>query len=143
LGLLEKKKDYQLRAKDYNKKQKRLAALRQKAFFKNNDEFYFAMEKKQTKGGVHIAERNKTFTNDEMKLLRTQDQGYVNYQRSINLSKIEKLKSSMHIVDNESDSVKHTIFVDDEEQVETFDPATHFNTLPELVDRKFNRPINL
>ena len=32
------------------------------------------------------------------------------------------------------------VFVDTEEEAESFDPAAHFNTAPELVDRHFNRP---
>ena len=43
LGLLEKKKDYLLRAKDFHRKEKRLKAMRAKAAMKNPDEFYFGM----------------------------------------------------------------------------------------------------
>lgn len=43
LGLLEKKKDYLLRAKDFHKKETRLKAMRAKAAMKNPDEFYFGM----------------------------------------------------------------------------------------------------
>lgn len=49
MGLLEKHKDYVLRARDYNKKQKRLRALQLKAAFKNPDEFYFKMQTTKTK----------------------------------------------------------------------------------------------
>jgi U3 small nucleolar RNA-associated protein 11 len=49
LGLLEKKKDYLQRAKDYHGKQKRLKALREKALFRNPDEFYYKMINTQTK----------------------------------------------------------------------------------------------
>jgi len=54
-GLLEKKKDYVLRAKDFHRKEKTIKSLRKKAEERNPDEFYFAMEKARTKGGVHIA----------------------------------------------------------------------------------------
>lgn len=49
LGLLEKHKDYVLRAKDYHSKQDRLKALREKAYFRNEDEFYFGMINSQVK----------------------------------------------------------------------------------------------
>lgn len=49
-GLLEKHKDYVQRANDYKRKTKALASLREKAAFRNPDEFYFAMTKGKTKG---------------------------------------------------------------------------------------------
>ena len=51
LGLLEKHKDYKLRAQDYHKKQDALNTLREKAAFKNPDEFYFKMASTKTVDG--------------------------------------------------------------------------------------------
>ena len=48
LGILEKHKDYVLRARDYHSKKDRITRLRQKAADRNKDEFYFAMNKQKT-----------------------------------------------------------------------------------------------
>ena len=48
LGILEKHKDYVLRARDYHSKQDRITRLRQKAADRNKDEFYFGMIKGKT-----------------------------------------------------------------------------------------------
>ena len=49
LGLLEKHKDYVLRARDFHKKQSFIKNLKEKARFKNDDEFYFGMIRAQVK----------------------------------------------------------------------------------------------
>ncbi|KAJ3326518.1 UTP11-like, U3 small nucleolar ribonucleoprotein [Blyttiomyces sp. JEL0837] len=74
--------------------------MREKAALKNPDEFYFGMIKNKTKEGVHIQQRNEKFDHEFLKLLKTQDQNYVNYQRSVNLKKLERLKNSFHFTDN-------------------------------------------
>ena len=48
-GLLEKHKDYVLRARDYHSKQERIRRLRQKAADRNKDEFYFGMNREKTR----------------------------------------------------------------------------------------------
>ena len=47
-GILEKHKDYVLRARDYHSKQDRIKRLRQKATDRNKDEFYFGMNRERT-----------------------------------------------------------------------------------------------
>ncbi|KAL1919680.1 uncharacterized protein VTP21DRAFT_1611 [Calcarisporiella thermophila] len=161
LGLLEKHKDYVLRARDYHSKQKRITALRQKAAMRNPDEFYFKMIGTKTKGGVHVVERNKNLSHDVVQLLKTQDHRYIRMQRDISKKKIEKLKTSLHFIEGEdiqihdgdedalaeqqgesssSQRPKHTIFVDSEAEVAKFDPVKHFETAPEFINRNFNRP---
>ncbi|KAG0216527.1 UTP11-like, U3 small nucleolar ribonucleoprotein [Mortierella sp. GBA30] len=165
-GLLEKKKDYVARARDYHSKQDRLKAMREKAAFRNPDEFYFKMINTRTKDGVHLAERNEKFSHDFLKLLNTQDLNYVTQQRDIGKKRIERMQQGLVLLDDDvhdefadeedpdlfggsgsSSSSKaaqkpknHIVFVDTEEEVKTFDPAKHFDTAPELVHRKFNRP---
>ena len=45
LGILEKKQDYKQRAKSYHKKEDFINSLKLKAGLKNEDEFYFKMNK--------------------------------------------------------------------------------------------------
>lgn len=81
LGLLEKHKDYVHRARDYKSKKDRIKKLREKAAFRNKDEFYWGMVKGQTKGGVAIADRgNESLSTDMVRLLKSQDVGYVKVQ---------------------------------------------------------------
>ncbi|CCF51217.1 hypothetical protein NDA11_003706 [Ustilago hordei] len=81
LGLLEKHKDYVLRAKDHHKKRDMLKRLAEKAAMRNKDEFYFGMINSSTRKGVHQHARpSEVLDNDVVALLKTQDVGYVRAQ---------------------------------------------------------------
>ncbi|XP_043116175.1 probable U3 small nucleolar RNA-associated protein 11 [Puntigrus tetrazona] len=142
LGLLEKKKDYKLRADDYHRKQKTLMALRKKAMDKNPDEFHFKMIHSQLKDGVHVIKpKDDAMTEEQKKVMRTQDIRYVEMKRVSEMKKIERMKSELHLLDvDEKNKNKHVFYVDSKREVEDFDLATHLNTVPELVGRAYNRP---
>ncbi|XP_030012843.1 putative U3 small nucleolar RNA-associated protein 11 [Sphaeramia orbicularis] len=143
LGLLEKKKDYKLRAEDYHKKQNTISALRKKALDKNPDEFYFKMINTQLQDGVHVAKKGteEVMTEEQKKMMRTQDIKYVEMKRVAEAKKIERLKGELHLLDADSKQKnKHTFFVDSKKEVHSFDLAEHLNTAPELVNRVYNRP---
>ncbi|CAG8505086.1 7800_t:CDS:2 [Dentiscutata heterogama] len=157
-GLLEKHKDYVLRSRDYHAKQSRLKNMREKAYFRNPDEFYFKMINSKTKEGVHIIERNSAFSGDMIKLLKSQDLNYVKTQCDLGNKKIEKIQNELHFIDsdliqndmevdeelskekNELKQPQHIIFFDSKKEAKKFNPTKYFDTLPELINRKFNRP---
>ncbi|XP_027068496.1 probable U3 small nucleolar RNA-associated protein 11 isoform X2 [Coffea arabica] len=115
-GLLEKHKDYVVRAKAYHKKEQALQKLKEKAAFRNPDEFYFKMVKARTVGGVHRpeSEANK-YTPEELLLMKTQDMGYIMQKIQSEKKKIEKLAAILHSLDNQS-SKGHVYYAEDREE---------------------------
>lgn len=112
-GLLEKKKDYKLRAQDYHRKQDALKIMKEKAAFRNEDEFYMNMNKTQTKNGVHILERKNTLTPKTIKIMKAQDLAYLQSQRNNDLKRIEKAKQNMHFL---MEDAPETAPADDDDQ---------------------------
>lgn len=101
LGLLEKKKDYILRAKNYHTKEKRLTVLREKARFRNPDEFYFSMQSSSTLDGIHKIKKARLlgpdgvpYSDDMIHLLKTQDWTYLKNQVLIEQNKIKDLEGT-------------------------------------------------
>lgn len=80
LGLLEKHKDYVERSKDYKKKQSFIKTLKKKASERNPDEFYFKMHDSKVTNGFHT-KLVKNLDNDTIKLLKTQDLGYIIHKK--------------------------------------------------------------
>ncbi|XP_076276460.1 putative U3 small nucleolar RNA-associated protein 11 [Lasioglossum baleicum] len=142
LGILEKKKDYVARAKDYQEKQQTLKLLRKRALNKNPDEFYFHMINSKIENGVHREKsKDDSSTPDQIQLMETQDIRYVTHKRTIEAKKIDKLQSQLHMIDavNEVPN-KHIFFLDDSEEIKNFDLAKRLDTHPALVNRRTNRP---
>ncbi|CCG20612.1 hypothetical protein CORT_0A02210 [Candida orthopsilosis Co 90-125] len=136
-GLLEKKKDYRLRAADYHKKQAALKALKEKAKSHNPDEYYHAMTKKKTDDrGILISDRdNEVLSVDQAKLLKTQDINYIRTMRLHESNKIKRLQNEKLF----EGSGKHTVFVDSAKSQESFRPEEYFNTDESLVENRQNR----
>lgn len=49
------------------------------------------------------------------------------------------MQASLHMIGAAAPN-SHIVFVDSVHDAKKFDPATHFDTVPELMDRTFNRP---
>lgn len=142
LGLLEKKKDYIARARDFQEKQATLKLLRKRALNKNPDEFYFHMINSQIVNGVHREkDKEDQHTPQQIKLLETQDVRYVAYKRNIEAKKIDKLQSQLHMIDTANETPnQHIFFLDDDTEVKNFNLAKKLDTHPALLSRRTNRP---
>lgn len=142
LGLLEKKKDYKVRAEHFNKKKATLKILKKKAIERNVDEFHTHMINSRLIDGEHFDDvKPEPEDSEEQKLLMdTQDYKYVTSRRTIEKRRIEKLKATDHMIDaaNRVEN-SHVFFVDTEEEAKDFNLAKQLDTLPELLPRRTNR----
>lgn len=116
LGLLEKKKDYRLRAADFARKKAHLESLRLKAELRNEDEFYFGMVKAQTKNGVHKVHREGP-ESTAVKLAERFDKAYLQAKLAHEKNLMGKLQSSLHLIGihDESSAPKLTLFIEESE----------------------------
>ena len=144
-GLLEKKKDYILRARDFHRKEKRIKALQARARSKNEDEFYHSMihSRRDAKTGKHIVEKRlDAYTGDELKLLKSQDIQYVRMHVQINKQRIARLQAELLVPTTRQPN--RIVFVDSsEEEIERSTPPAppappkpHLNTSEESKKRK-------
>jgi hypothetical protein len=58
---------------------------------------------------------------------------------SASLQKIERLKSTLHLIGVDAGNT-HTLFVEDADDLENFDAAAHFDTHEDVLQRAANRP---
>jgi len=147
LGILEKKKDYKKRAEDYHRKEDRIKAMKERAAMRNPDEFYFGMNTSKVKDGKHkslTAEEARKLPPEMIQLMKDQDLSYVRMQKQKDTKRAERLQATLHMLDcsdadKQGSKRKHTLFVDNNDEAESFDVAKHFDTLPEFAGRTFNR----
>lgn len=145
-GLLEKRKDYKLRAADHKQKKQKLKLLAEKARDRNPDEFSFKMlSSKVDRHGKKVADRgNPVLTPDVVKLLKTQDAGYIRTMLQMVRKEREELEQKLVLEEGEVRAVKnggrvvqgkHRVFVDDEEEQRNFDPDSWFGRGEEMPGR--------
>ncbi|PPS13469.1 hypothetical protein GOBAR_AA07095 [Gossypium barbadense] len=128
-GLLEKHKDY--------------VKLKEKAAFRNPDEFYFQMIKTRTVDGVHKPESQANkYTQEELMLMKTQDIGYILQKLQSERKKIEKLTAVLHSVDNHP-SNRHIYYAEDREEARELQSQASESRvtppsgdIPDLIKRK-------
>ena len=150
--MLEKHKDYTLRAKDFKEKKKRLKTLKEKAADRNPDEFHFGMTSSRMQDGRKIGSRgNAVLEMDKARLLKTQDAGYIRTLLQKTRLEREELEAAVQIVDEDGIQElrlldgrnegmgKHTVFVETVEEQKAFDPKEWFNTDAKGLAQRHNR----
>ncbi|RYO75963.1 hypothetical protein DL766_007738 [Monosporascus sp. MC13-8B] len=126
LGLLEKHKDYALRAKDHNKKKAQLKALKRKAADRNEDEFYFGMlsragpstvvsKGKRWTGTVDGDRGNRPMDVETVRLLKTQDMGYLRTQRTLALKEVKALEERVVLLGGSLDPAADAEWEDEDD----------------------------
>ncbi|KAF8398100.1 hypothetical protein HHK36_017026 [Tetracentron sinense] len=119
-GILEKHKDYVVRAQAFHKKEDSLRKLKEKAAFRNPDEFYFKMIKTRNVDGIHKPESlANNYTQEELMLMKTQDIGYVLQKVQSEKKKIEKLTAMLHSLDSQPLN-KHVYYAEDRFEIPDF-----------------------
>ncbi|GFZ06538.1 hypothetical protein Acr_18g0007080 [Actinidia rufa] len=91
--------------------------LKEKAAFRNPDEFYFKMIKTKSISGVHklkffTGAKLTNTTPEELMLMKTQDIGYVLQKLQTEKKKIEKLTAMLQYIDNPQPS-RHVYYAED------------------------------
>lgn len=138
-GLLEKKKDYKVRARHHQERERVLKLLTRRAQNRNPDEFYFHMTRAKVEDGRHTEIRkDDEHTEDQIKLMQTQDLNYINMRATMERKKVDRLQSELHFLDEVNQTKNSHIFFNDDGQCVS-NLAEKFDTHPDLINRKINR----
>lgn len=138
--------DYKLRAADHREKKKKLKILKEKAHDRNPDEFSFGMMNSRVDAqGRKMGDRgNKALSMDVVKLLKTQDAGYIRTMLQMVRKEREELEQRMVLADREVTVLrdgedgkkgKHVVYVGDVEEQKEFDEENWFGKGGEWPDK--------
>ncbi|EFA76319.1 U3 snoRNP protein [Heterostelium album PN500] len=130
-GFLERKKDYKLRADDFNKKRDQLKKLKLKAALKNPEEFRFNMINSKVIKGVHHTISKSELDQSDLADIKQQDQLYLQSKRISEEKKIARLQSTLQYIDAGVAPSDQVIFLDNENEVKNFNAVEYFETIPE------------
>ncbi|CAH8862053.1 unnamed protein product [Trichobilharzia szidati] len=118
LGLLPKKKDFQIRARDKESKNAKIKELRSKALNKNTDEFYFNMCNSRfdaEKGHIPL-NVEKSYSDNEIKASFSKNITHLQYELQKEMSKIRQLESKTNLLQSElkksRKTPKHIVFAE-------------------------------
>ncbi|SCU94729.1 LADA_0G10726g1_1 [Lachancea dasiensis] len=140
-GFLEKHKDYVKRAQNFHQKQATLKILREKAQQRNPDEFYHGMHSRSLDGKGMLQksrlakDEDSSLSTEQVKLLKSQDANYVRTLRQNERQLLERQTQNTMFKSKGA----HTVFVDDQDELRSFDPAEYFQTTQDMLGRRENR----
>ena len=109
------------------------------------------MSSKTHNGGQKLADRgNPVLSHDAVKLLKTQDAGYLRTMAQKTGSERKRLEQEYILRKGRGANIlgarsrgsdgQHVVFVESKEDQKAFDPETFFDTTADGLDRNYNRP---
>ncbi|KAF7717187.1 Uncharacterized protein PECH_004040 [Penicillium ucsense] len=150
-GILEKHKDYSLRAKDYNEKKAKLKRLQEKAKDRNPEEFYFGMVgKKNAQQGKHgrgvgvsrDSAAARGLSHDAIKLLKTQDQNYLRTVGERIRRQIERLEHDVQLQEGMNKALGVKSKKNDQDgNADDVDDLADFDGFDDMDDLDFGAPL--
>lgn len=143
--MLTRPQDYSERAKDYNKKKKTLKSLRQKATERNEDEFYFGMMSRKGPGAkittgkgwngkVEGDRGNKSLDVNAVRLLKTQDIGYVRTMKQVVSKEVTRLEEQIVLT-------RGLDRLDEEDEDDEDEDFSDFDDIPKSLKKSAPRKI--
>ncbi|TYI14925.1 hypothetical protein ES332_A08G154200v1 [Gossypium tomentosum] len=133
-GLLEKQKDYVVRAKAFHKKEETLRACKCRKLIWSSFLIFRILY-------LYRSQANK-YTQEELMLMKTQDIGYILQKLQSERKKIEKLTAVLHSVDNHP-SNRHIYYAEDREEARELQSQASESRvtppsgdIPDLIKRK-------